>query len=256
MPGAPPPIEAATALPAPFVPPESGDSAAGTPWERRAELGFFTAWKDTVFQALFEPGKLFASARLDRGPAQLGFAVVTWSVFSAFGQILDRLLFAGQRDQAMKWIEQLRTAGARIPPFLERILNSTANDNSIAATLGIALLAPVIAVVLVYASAGITHGSSMLLGQGKRGFAATFAAAAYSFSPFVLLAIPGCGGFVAIVWSAILTGVGLNRMHRITPRGAAAAVLAPYLLLCCGGCLLSATVGALFGRMMGGGAGQ
>src|SRR5437868_9135247 len=44
----------------------------GTPWERRAELGFWTGWLQTLQQALLEPGKLFASARLDRGASQLG----------------------------------------------------------------------------------------------------------------------------------------------------------------------------------------
>jgi hypothetical protein len=253
VPGVPAPVEAAPAGPQPFATPAADQDVAGTPWERRAELGFVSAWWQTVSQALFEPGRLFASARLDRGPAQLGFAVLTWSVFSAFGQILDRLLFANQREQAMKWIEQLKSSGVQMPPFLARMLGTAGNDNSIPVTIGLALLAPLVALVFVYASAGITHGSAMLTGQSRRGFAATFAATTYAFAPFVLLGIPGCGGIVAIIWCVVLTGIGLNRMHRITPKGAAAAVLAPYFLFCCGGCLLSATVGALFGRVVGGG---
>src|SRR5205823_9571322 len=60
----------------------------GTPWENRAQLSLVAAWAQTVQQALFEPATLFASARLDRGAAQLGFAVLTGSVFSAVGQAL------------------------------------------------------------------------------------------------------------------------------------------------------------------------
>src|SRR5690348_11207020 len=88
--------------PAPAPHAELVGDAAGTPWERRAQLGFWTAWGQTMQQALFEPSRLFASARLDRGAAQLGFAVLTSSVFSAVGQIFDRLLRArmqGYYDQ-------------------------------------------------------------------------------------------------------------------------------------------------------------
>src|SRR5262245_48583544 len=80
------------------APPPSAEAPAGppgTPWERREELGFASAWAQTVQQALFEPGKLFASARLDRGAAQLGFAVLTSSVFAAIGQALG-LMVRGQ----------------------------------------------------------------------------------------------------------------------------------------------------------------
>src|SRR5437016_1097437 len=77
-------------------PPPSGEppqaEGAGTPWERRRELGFIPAWAQTLQQALFEPGRLFSSAQLDRGSAQLGFAVLTASVFWSIGQLLDRFL--------------------------------------------------------------------------------------------------------------------------------------------------------------------
>src|SRR5947207_3236571 len=61
-------------------------SPSGTPWERRAELGLVAGWAQTVQQVLFEPARLFAAARLDRGSAQLGFAVLTAIVFGAIGQ--------------------------------------------------------------------------------------------------------------------------------------------------------------------------
>ncbi len=232
-----------------FGSPES-ETAPGTPWERRAELGLFTAWWQTVYQSLFEPGKLFTSARLDRGRAQLGFAVTTWSVFAALGQIIDRLLLSDQRDQATRWLNQLRQAGAHLPPFVDRLLAMGNNDNSIPATFGIALLSPLFAFLFVYLNAGVTHGSAMLIGQARRGFAATFAACAYGFAPFVLLAVPGCGGIVALVWCAALTGYGLKRMHRISPGAAAGAVLAPYVILCCAGCAVSLSVASFFGGMI------
>src|SRR5260370_10823676 len=95
------------------------------------------------------------------------------------------------------------------------------------------LMSPIFAVILLYLSAAVTHGFAILFGQAKRGFAATFAACAYACAPLVLNVIPGCGGLIALVWLIVLTGVGLKEMHRASPGGAAAAVLAPYAALFC-----------------------
>src|SRR2546427_531413 len=75
------PEAASTALQSSTPPGTGPPEEEGTPWERRAQLGVFRAWWETLIQALFEPGKLFRSARMDRGGAQAGFALLTVSVF-------------------------------------------------------------------------------------------------------------------------------------------------------------------------------
>jgi len=209
---------------------------SGTPWERREELGLVAAWVQTVQQALFEPGRLFRSARLDRGAAQLGFALLTSSIFWALGQLLERLLLAGQREQMRRLIESM--SGAQLPPVARRLLE-TQTLSSPGAVLAFTLLTPVISFLLIYLNAAVTHGFALLLGQAKRGFAATFAACAYACAPLVLLAVPGCGSFIAAVWLIVLTGIGLKETHRISAGGAVASVLAPYLLFCCLGIVAS-----------------
>src|SRR5438132_1407949 len=90
---------AASQPPGPEGAAPSGDE--GTPWERRDQLGAWPAWRETVVQALFEPGRLFSSARLDRGGAQAGFAVLTASSFWIVGQLLDRFLLGAQRERLL-----------------------------------------------------------------------------------------------------------------------------------------------------------
>jgi hypothetical protein len=221
-------------LPAAEAPPaaELVSEPAGTPWERRAEVGFWTGWARTLQQALLEPGKLFASARLDRGAAQLGFAVFTASVFWAFGQILERLLLSGQTERMRKMLGSL-SQNPDVSPMLERMLEMQAQANSPGAVIALAALTPVFTFVMLYLNAGVTHAVAALLGQARRGFAATFAACAYGSAPLVLLALPACGSFVAIVWLVVLTGIGMKVTHRISTGGAAASVLVPYVVLCC-----------------------
>ena len=207
-------------------------AAEGTPWERRAELGFWTGWAQTLQQALLEPGRLFASARLDKGWAQLGFAVLTTSVFWALGQVLEGLLLHGQRD-AFRRLLPAMSDNPVAGPMLRRLLDMQAQASSTKALVLFALLAPVFSFVLLVANAAVTHAVAALLGQAKRGFPATLAACAYASAPLVLLAVPACGSIVAVIWLLVLTGIGMKVTHHISTGGAAASVLVPYLLLCC-----------------------
>jgi hypothetical protein len=205
----------------------------GTPWERRDELGFWTGWLQTLQQALLEPGKLFASARLDRGSSQLGFAVLTTSVFWALGQIFDRLLLGGQREQ-MRWMFDAMSRNRDVGPMVRRMFDLQMQASSPAWVATLVVLTPLFSLVLLYLNAAVTHGFAALLGQAKRGFPATFAACAYACSPLALLAVPACGSIIAVLWLIVLTAIGMKVTHRISGGAAAATALAPYLLLCCG----------------------
>lgn len=211
----------------------------GTPWERRAELGLVKAWVETVRQALLEPGRLFASIDLRRSAAQLGFAVLTASVFAAIGQ-LPGLLARGPSEAMLDRM----MAQQEMPERLRQALQASRQMNTPGWTLVGLLLLPLFNFIFVYLNAAVTHGFAVVLRQSRRGFAATFAACAYSFAPLVLLAIPGCGWVIALIWLVVLTGIGLKEVHRITPAGAAATVLAPYLLACCFSCIGGVVAGA------------
>jgi hypothetical protein len=209
-------------------------AAEGTPWERRAAVGFWTGWGQTLQQALFDPEKLFASARLDRGGAQLGFALFTTSVFWAFGQILEGLLVRGPLGATL--LQRLLPATARNPnvaPMVQKMLALQERVAGPGMVIAFAAATPVAAFVLLYLNAAVTHAVAALLRQARRGFAATFAACAYGCAPLVLLAIPECGSIVGVIWLVVLTGIGMKVTHGISAGGAAATVLVPYFVLCC-----------------------
>jgi len=224
--------------------------ARGTPWERRKELGFWTAWAQTMQQALLEPAKLFESARLDRGASQLGFAVLTISLFWIVAQA-EGLLLRGQRDQIRRLLGEL----ARSPQasrMLQRMLDAQAQTSSPGWVVTFALITPLFALLFLYLNAAVTHAVAAIMGQAKRGFAATFAACAYACAPLALLAVPACGSIVAVIWVIVLTSIGMKITHGISTGAAAASVLAPYLVLCCA---MFFAMGALMMALQGG-AGQ
>ena len=198
-------------------------------------------------QALFEPARLFAAARLDRNPAQLGF-VLSLSVFWMAGQLFT-LLLPNRPDQMTGMLARI------LPPdqlaLAKQVLDRNAQLNSTFITLLLVLLTPAILWLYLYLNAGVTHLLALLFGQSKRGFPATFAACAYGSAPVVLLIIPGCGSIIALVWTVVLIGIGLKETHGITSGGAAVTVLAPYLFICCLSCASVVAVGLAIGRHVG-----
>jgi hypothetical protein len=226
----------------PAVPASTPDAApeSGTPWERRRELGGWKAWTQTLTLALLEPARLFASARIEHTSDHLSFAVLTTSSFWAIGQILERALLSGQREQMRRLLGSL-SGNPDVSSMLQKMIDTQAAANSWPVVIGLALLTPIFAYIFLYLNAAVTHAFALLLGQSKRGFPATFTACAYSCAPLVLLAVPACGSIVGVVWLVVLTGIGLKYTHRISTGGAAAAVLTPYLAICC---LMFALVGA------------
>ena len=235
---------------APDGPPPQGEEP-GTPWERRKQLGAFTAWKQTVFQALFEPGKLFAAARLDKGRDQLWFALLTGTAASLVSQLIGKLLPRASPEDVSRKLDDLKGMGFTLPAWSTKLMSFSAESETLGWTLVIAAFAPIMMLLLIYLNAGVTHASALLLGNARRGFAASFAASTYGLTPLVLAVIPVCGGPVALLWCAALIGVGLKHTHGLTTNKAAVTVIAPYILICCGGCLLTVTVAAMFGRSMG-----
>jgi len=206
----------------------------GTPWERRPELPALSAWFETVKLALFEPGQLFARARLDRIGQQTSFAVITYGLFSVVGQLLSLGIGGPSQDKVLAQLHQLH---GKLPDWLERYLEKSV-QRSLAENLFIVALAPLAAFLFLWINAGVTHLCAIIFGQNRRGFAATFAACAYAMAPAVLCAVPACGSLVAVLWIIVLTGIGLKVTHGMSTGGATATTLGPYLFICCASCLL------------------
>jgi hypothetical protein len=110
----------------------------------------------------------------------------------------------------------------------------------------------------VYVGAGIIHLLLSLFRGANRPFDATLTTVAYAFGLMILLAVPGCGGLIALVWSLVAVIIGLGESQRCGTGRSAAAVLAPSVLACfccCGaaGVSLGGLIRALMGARHGGG---
>jgi hypothetical protein len=94
------------------------------------------------------------------------------------------------------------------------------------------LLAPVLMFVGIYLGAALIHVLLLLFRGAGRGFDATLTAVAYVAGLNLLLAVPACGSLIAAVWGVVALVIGLAAIQRCGTGRAAAAVLAPFALLC------------------------
>ena len=99
--------------------------------------------------------------------------------------------------------EVLESVAENMPEEQARYVRMYVESLSGASTVAQIVLAPLAAVIAIYVVAAIVHGSCSLIRGAPRGFGATLTAVGYAFGLFLLLVVPGCGGLVALVWSAV-----------------------------------------------------
>ena len=126
-----------------------------------------------------------------------------------------------------------------MPAEQRRVMELFMQATTGGALVGQVVLAPVFAFIGIYLVAAVVHLMLLLFKGAPRGFDATLTVTAYAAGLNLLLAIPGCGGLVAMVWWLVVLIIGLGEAQRCGPGKAAAAVFTPgiALCLCCCGLL-------------------
>jgi hypothetical protein len=222
---------------APPPPPPGGDLAA--PFADRARLGFFAAFLETWKLVATQPERFFARVRTDQPWSAVLFGVLAATVGNTAAAIYA--YFSGQ--QAIVALQQM---AEKLPDQQGRFVKLYAEALTGGAVLGQVVLAPLLAFISIYLGAALVHLLLRLFRGAGRGFDATLTAVAYTQGLMLLLAVPGCGGLLAGVWSLVSLVIGLGAVQRCGTGKAAAAVLAPVALVCvccCGA--LGLTVPAL-----------
>jgi hypothetical protein len=180
------------------------------PWERRTRFGFLNALYLTVKDVLLSPGRFF-----HRMPTQIG--------------VMQPLLFAvvlGMVGTFIAWMYSLVSSSLQMALF-----GDFSQGNSSFISFLLFVFSPLLVAAGIFVQTGLIHGALKLLGGNRLGFEATFRVSAYSEATTVVLLLPICGSWVAMVWSLVILIIGLYNIHETEPWKAVMAVLAP-LLLC------------------------
>jgi len=190
---------------------QPGEGLVLPPWENRSRYGFLNALYLTIKDVLLSPAQFFA-----RMPSRIGltqpllFAVVV-NVVSAF----------------FLWMWAL--AGSSLQMFIAEDIADIVEAPFIYGI--IFVLSPVIAVVDVFLTAGLSHLCLILVGGNRLGFETTFRVMAYSSAVYIMTLVPFCGSIIALIWGIAIIIIGLQRAHDTDTWRAVLAVFLP-LILC------------------------
>jgi hypothetical protein len=211
--------------PGPFAPGGGPGFEAPSPFAERRQRGFFGAFFETWKLVATQPQQFFRRVRIDQTGAALLFGVLASTVGHALSAVYNWL--SGQQA-----LVAMQSIFEKAPEEQARFLRWYMGLFTGTATLAQVILAPILTLVFIYVGAGILHLLLMLFRGAKRPFDATLTAVAYANGLNLLLAVPGCGHLLALVWGLVVLVIGLGEIQRCGSGKAAAAVLTPVVLLC------------------------
>ena len=203
------------------------------PWEARQTRGAVEAFFDTL--GLFFSRPMEAWART-RETGDLASPLL-------FGLIISWISFVGHRI-----VTRFVTVPVVLPGEIGRRLLLMDRPYGRAGFIASAIFAPIFILVALFIGAAILHACCLITGAlstSASGFEGSFRAVAYSQVASIASLIPAVGGLIAVVWWIFLAVMGVQRVHRTTQGRAIAAVLVP-VIVCCGGIILIAALGAAF----------
>lgn len=209
------------------LPPPGGGPGPETPspFAERAQRGFFAAFFETWKLVATQPQRFFRLVRID----QTGTAILFGVIASTVGNAVTGLYSYLSGQQALLAMQELLE---KMPEEQGRILRMYMEFMGGSMTLGQVVLAPILTIVFMYVGSAILHLLLLLFRGANRPFDATLTVVAYANGLNLLLAVPGCGGLLALVWGLVVLVVGLGEAQRCGTGKAAAAVLAPAALAC------------------------
>jgi len=198
-----------------------------TPWEERAQIGWFAAWTRTAKATLLDPTGFFRTH-----PADFGYgSPVLWAMLNALiGGFFSMLWGLAQTAIGMS------LAGSN--PMVGAMLGG--GGENLVITVATFLLAPLIVVVSLFVMAGITHACLAMVGGANRSFDTTFRTLAYCQTTQLFQVVPILGPLAAFVWNIVIEIQGLAAAHGTSTGKAAAAIVIPLCVL--GGCAIALVV--------------
>lgn len=116
---------------------------------------------------------------------------------------------------------------------------TAAADGALASELGIGTLDPVIGFLLspillllgLGLSAGVTHLLLLMFGGAGGGFGTTLRVFCYAYSAMAFGIVPYLGAVVGTIWMVVVAIIGLREAHRTDGWKAGLAVLLPFILV-------------------------
>jgi hypothetical protein len=177
------------------------DGRRGTPWEDRADTGFWRGFFRTVGSVLFSPTTLFRSLSYRGGIGEpLAFGLLAGSVGCMVGLFWQFLLAAAGLFSFGAFLN-----GQALGPFTALVIFVI-----------IMALLPLFVALGIFVHASVMHLLLRLVRGGTHGFEGTFRVISYSQAAHLWALVPFVGGWVGGLWLIIVQVIGLREVHETT----------------------------------------
>lgn len=200
--------------------PLCGVVADGSTAERRA-LADVPPWEDAA--SPFPRNFLDTWVRSSFRPTAF-FRGVPWDEAAARPLLYYLLISIAAGLFGLWWTAAFATIGDPTAAPSDPILDSLFGMSPAGRALFGFFMTPFAAIVALVLWAGLLHLLTLVFARDRRGFRTTVRAVCYGAGPALFTAIPWIGGFVGLVWSLVLTAMGIREGHR-TSGGTAAAIV-------------------------------
>ncbi len=219
----------------------AGSNGESSPFERRGEIGFLNGFFLTVKMALFDPASLFRRMRVDNVDGAFLFGWLCLTIGLLAGNIWNFVTSAFSPGPSAT--PELDELPPELAELLETFITHATGPGNLVASL---LLSPVIAAIGILIAAAMVHLGVLVFGANNHGWNASFRAACYGSTPWLIGVVPLCGSLIGMIWALVLTITAIFFLQRTTPLKASLAVLI-WFLVCCLCCCLG---GLLMGGLM------
>jgi hypothetical protein len=193
---------------------------------------------------VLDPTRFFRTVKVGESGSAVLFGTIAVTIGTWISTLFGALASGATFRMMSQILEQLPDHGMN-----EELLERIAAASTGAALVGQLIIAPIMALIGLFITAGVTHLFLLLVRGAPRGFDATLTTIGYALGIWVVAALPMCGGAIAPIWYLVLAIIGLGESHRSGPGKASFAVLAPFIFFCCCTCGLPF---ALVGLVKGG----
>jgi hypothetical protein len=187
------------------------------PWERRKELGFWSALSQTTRAVCARPTRFFRTPFVAE---DMGSSLYYGTAMYTLGQALYALTIG----------LAFLAAGVGFGISLEEpIVAGAGAGYGVCIFVSIAVQAPIYGLMGILVGGACSHGTLVLLKSAKASFETSIRAVAYANGPQIFFAVP-CIGYLAPFWVIWLETVGLREVHQISTGQALVATLGYRLL--------------------------
>ncbi len=191
--------------------------AIENPWEQQKELGFFSAFFQTIARVCFAPARFFAGLSLH---TPLNFAFVFYVIISVLQISIERF-----------WVQTLvevLTPMAANDPQLQELLSMFTPKTSY---LHMLMLSTTFSLAELFIASGFYFFMFRLIAPQAAQFKLIFQITAYATTPVLLCIVPGIGSLVGFAWSIAVTAFGCRYALGLPWLKALLGILPFYLII-------------------------